>query len=100
VQGWVTDSPHQAAASRVAAQIDDVSRLTLDSLYERPDVAKALDNPAYLHRGFLIAIPAQLLPVGKHVVRLLVGDAAQTGFYLLPETLTVDVVGRPVPTHS
>ena len=95
LQGWAVDSPNRAAASSVVAQVDDFSRLTLVTLGERADVARVMKNPSYLRSGYSITIPKDLLPVGTHVVRLLVGDQPQSGFYVLPEAVRVDVVDHP-----
>ena len=96
LQGWAVDSPNRSAASSVVAQVDGFSRLTLVTLGERADVAGVFRNPNYLRSGYSITIPKDLLPAGTHVVRLLVGDQPQTGFYLLPEVVTVDVVDHPL----
>lgn len=96
LHGWAVDSPNQAAASSVVAQVDGFSRVTLVTLGERADVARVTKNPSYLRSGYSITIPKDLLPAGTHVVRLLVGDRPESGFYLLPEAVTVDVVDHPL----
>jgi hypothetical protein len=92
IRGWAVDSPHSAAASSVVVQVDSITRVSQGTLYERPDVPKVMKNSNYLNSGYSIIIPASVLPLGRHTLSILVGDAAQTGYYLEPDRLTVTVL--------
>jgi len=85
------DGPNGSAASSVAVQVDAVARVSVTDLGERDDVAAAFKNPKFLRSEFSVTVPPELLPAGTHVLRLLVGDAPRSGYYLLPQTLTIDV---------
>jgi hypothetical protein len=90
VRGWAVDSVNSSSPSSVEIQIDDVSRVRAE-LGIRDDIARVFRNVAFEESGFTVIIPPAALPPGNHVLRLLIGDARRTGYYVAPNVINVRV---------
>jgi hypothetical protein len=88
--GWAVDRASKSSPSSIFVQVDAYARGQA-SLNERPDVAAALQNPAYSRSGFTFSLPPTLLTPGTHTLALLVEDASRSGYIVEPNWLKVVV---------
>jgi hypothetical protein len=91
--GWAVARTSKSSPSSTFVQVDGFARGQA-SLNDRPDVAAALQNPAYSKSGFTFSLPPTLLTLGTHTLALLVEDASRSGYYVEPNWLKVVVVSR------
>ena len=80
IAGWAVDTKAGRPAAEVWVNVDDRE---LPALYggDRPDVARALKQPASRHSGFEAIFSAAALGVGRHFVSLRFISHDRSGYY-------------------
>lgn len=80
IAGNYVDAVKGEAAAGVLVLIDDKPYV---SNYggERPDIAKALNNPKYLKSQFYVAVPSATVGAGLHNLKIRVIAADKSGYY-------------------
>jgi hypothetical protein len=79
--GWAVDKGANDSALAVFATID--GKLDIPALYglDRPDVAKAFDNPKFRHSGFMATFSSRILGRGEHALGLKIVARDGRGYY-------------------
>jgi hypothetical protein len=79
--GWAVDKGANDSASAVFVTID--GKLDIPALYglDRPDVAKAFDNPKFRHSGFMATFSSRILGRGEHALGLKIVARDGRGYY-------------------
>jgi hypothetical protein len=80
IAGNAVDAVKGEAAAGVLVLIDGKPYTAVHG-GERPDIAKALNNPKYLKSQFYAAIPTAEIGVGQHEVKFRVIASDKSGYY-------------------
>ncbi len=80
IAGNYVDAVNGDAAAGVLVLIDGQPHVTVYG-GERPDIAKALNNPKYLKSQFYISIPTAEVGAGQHEVKIRVIASDRSGYY-------------------
>jgi hypothetical protein len=90
ITGWAIDPGAKRAASVVLARVDGGPAVRADTCFDRSDVAKALNMPAYARSGYRLRLG---VPPGVHRVVLFVLGAGGKQLYRNPLEVELDVAG-------
>lgn len=91
IAGFAVDQARGEAAAGVVVVVGDhVFPATFGA--ERPDIAKALNNPKYLHSMYVAEVPTSSVPKGRHAVKLRVVAADLSGYYESDVKATIEVL--------
>jgi hypothetical protein len=90
IAGWAVDSEARRPAAEVWVSVGDKELPTLHG-GDRPDVARALKQPASRHSGFEAVFSAEALGVGRHVVSFMFVSHDRRGYYPSGEPLVLVV---------
>lgn len=88
--GWAVDNAHGACPSAVYVELDGSYYHMVP--YERSDVAKALNNDAYVNSGVKGYVATDALAPGTYQVNVIVISADGGSYYTVP-LLTVEITG-------
>ena len=79
--GWAVDKGANDSALAVFVTID--GKLDIPAYYglDRPDVAKAFDNPKFRHSGFMATFSSRILGRGEHTLGLKIVARDGRGYY-------------------
>ena len=73
--GWAVGSPTEGPQSiDIAVEVGGKVAVYTTRFYDRPDIAKAYNNPALLKTGFIAAIPNASVPAGSSLSVLIRGS--------------------------
>jgi sugar lactone lactonase YvrE len=97
VSGWVADATDGAPLKNVKVYIDGNLAGTPILGIARPDVAAALNNPAYLDSGYQFYYSAATLSPGAHAVTVVAIDSGGRSTTFGPLTITVTGSSLPPP---
>ena len=87
-EGWVMDDAHASCPSAVYVELDgNYYRLVP---FDRPDVAEAFNNEAYLSSGVKGYVSTEELAPGTYPMELIVISADEGSYYTAP-LLTVEI---------
>lgn len=90
IAGNYVDAVNADAAAGVLVLIDGNAYVTIYG-GERPDIAKALNNPKYLQSQFYVSIPTAEIGVGQHEVKVRVIASDRSGYYDSDWKATLDI---------
>lgn len=80
IAGNFVDAVKGEAAAGVVAMIADKPYVAIYG-GERPDIAKALNNPKYLKSQFYVEVPVAIVGSGLHDLKIRVIAADKSGYY-------------------
>lgn len=91
VGGWAVDTASNGPAGGVIVTIDKSTLVLANPGQERPALAEVYHEPAYAATGFAAFIPPEALPVGRHVLRLMVLTPDGTAHASVPQAVELRV---------
>jgi hypothetical protein len=100
VKGWAVDPQDGAPVSQVQILIDGAPVGTATLGQPRPDVAAALNNPAYLNSGWTFNYAASGLSLGSHTVTVIALDSLSLSTTLGTKQITVAATSAGAPFGS
>ena len=90
IGGFAVDAVKGDAAAAVIVMIDGKPFATTHG-GERPDIAKALNNPKYLKSQFYVAVPTTAIGSGLHELKIRVVSSDKSGYYESGLLLKLDI---------
>ncbi len=90
IGGFAVDAIRGEAAAGVIVLIDDKPFVAMFG-GDRPDIAKALNNPKYLKSQFYVETPAVSLGKGSHDVKFRVIASDRSGYYESAWSAKIDI---------
>jgi hypothetical protein len=90
IGGFAVDAVKGDAAAGVIVMIDGKPFVTTYG-GERPDIAKALNNPKYLKSQFYVEIPSAAIGAGLRELKLRVVASDKSGYYQSDVAIKLDV---------
>lgn len=92
VRGWALNPEPPRPAERLYSALGEQQPSDLSYGLERDDVARAMNDPACAAAGFKQMLSLSGLALGKHSLRIMAIDAANSGYYELDDERTLVVV--------
>jgi hypothetical protein len=91
IQGWAVDKAVNDTASAVFLTIDE--RINIPAYYglDRPDVAKAYEEPNFKSSGFMATFSSSILEKGEHMVSIKIVAKNGKGYYHPEQTVRFTV---------
>ena len=90
IGGFAVDAVKGDAAAGVIVMIDGKPFVTTYG-GERPDIAKALNNPKYLKSQFYVEVPTTAIGAGLRELKLRVVASDKSGYYQSDAAIKLDV---------
>lgn len=88
IPGWAVDPHTTRSPAAVFMTMDGKHMYQSQYGLYRPDVARALGNPAYTRSGLFLTIPASDATAGQHVLQVLLVDHSERACYARSSALT------------
>jgi hypothetical protein len=91
IQGWAVDKTVNDTASAVFLTIDE--RINIPTYYglDRPDVAKAYEEPNFRFSGFMATFSSSILEKGEHTISIKIVAKNGKGYYQPEQTIRFTV---------